>query len=262
MISVRGIKKSFGGVEVLRGISFDVAKGKTTVLLGRSGSGKSTMLRCLNLLEHWDGGEIIAGGRKLGGETVNGRWRRWNSREEARARQRIGMVFQQFNLFPHLTVLQNVMCGPREILKTGKEEARRLAMGLLDRVGLAEKKDQYPLFLSGGQQQRVAIARALAMKPEVLLLDEITSALDPELVGEVLEVVAALKREGFTMVCVTHEIHFARDIADEVIFMEEGRVVEQGDPREVLARPSSDQLKRFLTRFHAQGVMAGNTARE
>ncbi|NYT37276.1 amino acid ABC transporter ATP-binding protein [Allopusillimonas soli] len=261
MISVRNITKSFGGVEVLQGLSFDVPRGKTAVLLGRSGSGKSTMLRCLNLLEHWDSGEIEVDGRSLGGERLaDGKWRRWSSREQAQARQHIGMVFQQFNLFPHMTVLQNVMCGPRKILKKGVEESRTIAMNLLEQVGLADKKDQYPVFLSGGQQQRVAIARALAMRPQVLLLDEITSALDPELVGEVLEVVRDLKREGLTMVCVTHEMHFAHDVADEVIFLEGGRVVEQGDPREVLVRPSTEQLKRFLARFHAQGVMAGKEA--
>ncbi|MBO9354351.1 ATP-binding cassette domain-containing protein [Bordetella petrii] len=257
MISIRNVFKSFDAVEVLRGLSFDVPKGKTAVLLGRSGSGKSTMLRCLNLLEHWDRGEIEIAGRPLGGERLpDGRWRRWNNREEADARQRIGMVFQQFNLFPHMTVLQNVMCGPRKILGKSDAYARKLALDLLDQVGLEEKKSQYPVFLSGGQQQRVAIARALAMNPEVLLLDEITSALDPELVGEVLEVVRDLKQRGLTMVCVTHEMQFARDVADQVIFMEAGCVVEQGDPRQVLASPATEQLRKFLARFRAHGAVA------
>ncbi len=257
MISVQNICKSFGDNQVLRDLSFNVQKGETAVLLGRSGSGKSTMLRCMNLLEHWDSGEIRVDGEVLGRKPQpNGGWRQWTGREEAQARQRIGMVFQQFNLFPHMTVLQNVMCGPKRILKLGTDESREIAMNLLSQVGLAEKKDQFPAFLSGGQQQRVAIARTLAMKPSVLLLDEITSALDPELVGEVLEVVQDLKRRGMTMVCVTHEISFAQDVADQVIFMEEGRVVEQGDPATVLAHPSTDRLKKFLTRFHTGGAIA------
>ena len=252
MISVRNLSKSFGPNAVLKNLSFEVEKGKTAVLLGKSGSGKSTMLRCLNLLEHWDGGEIEIDGAPLGRtEKPDGRWRRWTTREEAEARQRIGMVFQQFNLFPHMTVLQNVMCGPKRVLGRDAAAARRLALDLLEQVGLAEKQGAYPAFLSGGQQQRVAIARALAMRPSVLLLDEITSALDPELVGEVLEVVRDLKQRGLTMVCVTHEIHFARDVADHVIFMEEGQVVEEGPPDEILARPGTDRLRKFLSRFHA-----------
>jgi polar amino acid transport system ATP-binding protein len=253
MISVRNLSKSFGANAVLKDISFDVAKGKTAVLLGKSGSGKSTMLRCLNLLEHWDSGHVEIAGAALGRtRQAGGDWRRWNAREEAGARQRIGMVFQQFNLFPHMTVLQNVMCGPKRIL--GKDEAtsKKIALALLDQVGLAQKQGAYPAFLSGGQQQRVAIARALAMEPTVLLLDEITSALDPELVGEVLEVVRDLKRRGLTMVCVTHEIHFAEDVADQVIFMEDGLVVEEGPPESILANPGTERLRKFLTRFHAQ----------
>ena len=254
MISVQNICKSFGDNQVLRDLSFNVQKGQTAVLLGRSGSGKSTMLRCMNMLEHWDSGEIRIDGKVLGHRQLpDGKSVAWTEREQARARQRIGMVFQQFNLFPHMTVLQNVMCGPRKILKLGVDESRTIAMDLLKQVGLADKKDQFPAFLSGGQQQRVAIARTLAMKPDVLLLDEITSALDPELVGEVLEVVLDLKRRGMTMVCVTHEISFAHDVADQVIFMEEGRVVEQGDPATVLARPATERLKKFLSRFHSTG---------
>ena len=254
MISVRNLSKSFGTHAVLKNLSFEVPEGKTAVLLGRSGSGKSTMLRCLNLLEHWDGGDVEIAGQPLGRSVdATGKSRRWNTREEAEARQRIGMVFQQFNLFPHMTVLQNVMCGPRKILGQDEAASRKLALELLDQVGLLEKQAAYPAFLSGGQQQRVAIARALAMRPSVLLLDEITSALDPELVGEVLEVVRDLKRRGLTMVCVTHEIHFAQDVADHVIFMEEGQVVEEGAPESILRHPSTDRLRRFLTRFHARG---------
>ena len=254
MISVRNLSKSFGANAVLKDISFDVAKGKTAVLLGKSGSGKSTMLRCLNMLEHWDSGHVEIDGAALGRTRPpgGGDWRRWNPREEAQARQRIGMVFQQFNLFPHMTVLQNVMCGPKRILGKDDAASKKIALALLDQVGLVEKQAAYPAFLSGGQQQRVAIARALAMEPTVLLLDEITSALDPELVGEVLEVVRDLKRRGLTMVCVTHEIHFAEDVADQVIFMEEGLVVEEGPPESILANPRTERLRKFLTRFHAQ----------
>jgi polar amino acid transport system ATP-binding protein len=261
MISVRNLSKSFGTNAVLKDLSFDVPEGKTAVLLGRSGSGKSTMLRCLNLLEHWDGGEIEIAGAPLG-KTVNaaGQSRRWNAKEEAAARQRIGMVFQQFNLFPHMTVLQNVMCGPRRILGQDEASSRKLALELLEQVGLSEKQGAYPAFLSGGQQQRVAIARALAMRPSVLLLDEITSALDPELVGEVLEVVRDLKQRGLTMVCVTHEIHFAQDVADHVIFMEEGQVVEEGPPEAILRDPKTERLRKFLSRFHARSGIAASPA--
>ncbi len=255
MISVRNLSKSFGTNAVLKDLSFDVAQGQTAVLLGKSGSGKSTMLRCLNLLEHWDSGDIRIDGAALGRtQQPGGEWRRWNTREEAEARQRIGMVFQQFNLFPHMTVLQNVMCGPKRILGKDEATARKIALELLDQVGLAEKQSAYPAFLSGGQQQRVAIARALAMQPTVLLLDEITSALDPELVGEVLEVVRDLKKRGLTMVCVTHEIHFAQDVADQVIFMEEGLVVEEGPPASILANPRTERMRKFLARYHAQSA--------
>ncbi|MCW5237557.1 amino acid ABC transporter ATP-binding protein [Verminephrobacter eiseniae] len=253
MISVQSLSKSFGTHMVLKELSFEVAQGKTAVLLGKSGSGKSTMLRCLNLLEHWDGGNIEIAGLPLGRACKpDGQWRRWNTREEAEARQRIGMVFQQFNLFPHMTVLQNVMCGPKRILGQDETTARKLALELLDQVGLVQKQSAYPSFLSGGQQQRVAIARALAMRPSVLLLDEITSALDPELVGEVLEVVRDLKQRGLTMVCVTHEIHFAQDVADHVIFMEDGQLVEEGRPDVILAQPNTERLRKFLSRFHAR----------
>lgn len=257
MISVRNLSKAFGSNLVLKNLSFEVEKGETAVLLGRSGSGKSTMLRCLNLLEHWDGGAIDVDGRPLGQAVgSDGQFRNWSAREEAEARRRIGMVFQQFNLFPHMTVLQNVMCGPRHILGQDRTSSRKLAMDLLDQVGLAEKQSAYPAFLSGGQQQRVAIARALAMNPSVLLLDEVTSALDPELVGEVLEVIRDLKRRGLTMVCVTHEIDFAQDVADHVLFMEDGQLVEEGPPNAILHAPTTDRFQKFLTRFHSRAHAA------
>jgi polar amino acid transport system ATP-binding protein len=251
MITVQRLSKSFGHLEVLKDLSFDVPNGTTSVLLGRSGSGKSTMLRCINLLEHWHAGEIFIDGQRLGKDTLpGGAVRAWSTRQEAALRRRVGMVFQQFNLFPHMTVLQNVMVGPERLQRIGSTESKALALALLEQVGLSDKRDQYPAFLSGGQQQRVAIARALAMKPDILLLDEVTSALDPELVGEVLEVIVDLKRRGLTMVCVTHEMHFAEDVADEVIFMESGVVVERGTPRQVLHNPQTGQMQKFLSRFH------------
>jgi len=253
MISVQNLSKAFGSNLVLNDLSFEVPNGQTAVLLGKSGSGKSTMLRCLNLLEHWNGGRIEIDGKLLGATIdCDGRSRKWNAREEAEARRRIGMVFQQFNLFPHMTVLQNVMCGPRRILRQDETSSKKLAMDLLEQVGLASKRDDYPAFLSGGQQQRVAIARALAMRPSVLLLDEVTSALDPELVGEVLEVIRNLKRSGLTMVCVTHEIHFAQDVADHIVFMEDGQLVEEGPPEAVLVTPRTERLQKFLARFHSR----------
>jgi polar amino acid transport system ATP-binding protein len=250
MISVRQISKSFGALDVLKGMSFDVRKGTTSVLLGRSGSGKSTMLRCLNLLEYWHSGTIEIDGKVIEAAGADARPKGWRTRDEIALRRRVGMVFQQFNLFPHLTALQNVLVGPLRLLKMSRSESQDLALSLLAEVGLAEKRDVYPAFLSGGQQQRVAIARALAMRPDVLLLDEVTSALDPELVGEVLEVIIGLKARGLTMVCVTHEMHFAGDVADEVLFMEAGSVVERGTPLQVLQDPQTAQMQRFLSRFH------------
>lgn len=250
MISVRQVEKSFEALNVLKNMSFDVQKGTTSVLLGRSGSGKSTMLRCLNLLEYWESGSIAIDGKVIVGIGGDKRPKGWRAGDETALRRRVGMVFQQFNLFPHLTVLENVLVGPLRLLKMGRSESHDLALSLLDDVGLAEKRGVYPTFLSGGQQQRVAIARALAMRPHVLLLDEVTSALDPELVGEVLEVIIRLKARGLTMVCVTHEMHFAADVADEVLFMEAGTVVERGAPAQVLHDPQTAQMRRFLSRFH------------
>ena len=251
MISVQNLSKSFGPNMVLKNLSFEVERGKTAVLLGKSGSGKSTMLRCLNLLEHWDEGQIEIDGKPLGrSKTAAGQWKRWNTKEEAEARQRIGMVFQQFNLFPHMTVLQNVMCGPKRILGQDEASSRKLALQLLDQVGLGAKKDAYPAFLSGGQQQRVAIARALAMRPTVLLLDEITSALDPELVGEVLRVVESLAEEGMTLLMVTHEMSFARKVSDRLVFMHAGKIHEIGPPDQLFGSPQTPELKQFLSSIH------------
>lgn len=258
MISARHVSKSFGALNVLKDMSFDVRKGTTSVLLGRSGSGKSTMLRCLNLLEYWQSGSIEIDGKVIEAAGTDGRPKGWRKQDETLLRRRVGMVFQQFNLFPHLTALQNVLVGPLRLLKMSKGESQDLALSLLAEVGLEEKRDVYPAFLSGGQQQRVAIARALAMRPHVLLLDEVTSALDPELVGEVLEVIISLKARGLTMVCVTHEMHFAEDVADEVIFMEGGSVVERGGPDQILHDPQTAQLRRFLSRFHrSRGASQG-----
>ncbi len=249
MIEVRDLRKSYGVMEVLKGVSFSVDKGEVVVVLGPSGSGKSTMLRCINHLEDYQGGEIRIDGVTVGYSTgARGR----NAHSEtvnARLREEVGLVFQSFNLFPHRTAIENVMMGPVHVRGVAKQEARTLARALLDKVGLAEKADQYPAKLSGGQQQRVAIARALAMQPKVMLFDEVTSALDPELVGEVLRVIRQLAQEGMTMVIVTHEIHFARDVADRIIFMDDGVIVEQGVPERILSNASAERLRLFLRRY-------------
>jgi polar amino acid transport system ATP-binding protein len=250
MIEIRDLTKSFGALPVLHGVGFDVAKGEVLVVLGPSGSGKSTLLRCINLLEDYQDGEIKVDGELVGYRADRGGRRIPRSEaENARLRQNVGMVFQSFNLFPHRTALQNVMMGPLHVRNMGKPEAKELAAALLDKVGLADKAGAFPATLSGGQQQRVAIARALAMQPKVMLLDEVTSSLDPELVGEVLLVVRKLAEEGMTMIIVTHEIHFARDVADRIMFMDRGAVVEQGTPERMLGEPSSDRLKLFLRRY-------------
>ena len=249
MIEITDLRKSFGANEVLKGVSFAVERGEVVVVLGPSGSGKSTLLRCINLLEDWQVGDI-----RIDGETVGyfdgGRPRRaWPEARAAKVREQVGLVFQSFNLFPHRTALANVMMGPLHVRRMAKARARELAAGLLEKVGLADKADQYPATLSGGQQQRVAIARALAMQPKVMLFDEVTSALDPELVGEVLIVMRRLAEEGMTMIIVTHEIPFARDVSDRIIFMDGGAIVEQGPPAQVLAAPASARLKLFLRRY-------------
>jgi polar amino acid transport system ATP-binding protein len=250
IIQINKLGKSFGRVEVLRDISVTVRDKEAIALIGPSGSGKTTLLRCINLLEEFQSGEILFDGRPIGYRSIPGAGRkRLPERDIARMRQSIGMAFQSFNLFPHMTVLENVMAAPVRIKGVPKPEAEALGVTLLRRVGLAQKLQSYPRQLSGGQQQRVAIARALAMQPKVMLFDEVTSALDPELVGEVLAVMRELADEGMTMVIVTHEMHFARDVADRVVFMADGAVVEVGPPEQLLRDPQSDRLQAFLRRY-------------
>ncbi len=248
LVRARNVHKSFGANHVLKGIDLDVGAGEVVVVLGPSGSGKSTLLRCINQLEKMDRGSIEIGEEQIGFELRGGRLVALPARAVARQRSRIGMVFQQFNLYPHLTVLQNIVEAPVGIHGRPRAEAEAEAMDLLARVGLPEKAQAYPRQLSGGQQQRVAIARALAIRPRLILFDEPTSALDPELVGEVLETMRDLAGRGLTMIVVTHEIGFAREAADRVIFMDEGRIVEEGPPEEILARPRQPRTRAFLAR--------------
>ncbi|WP_102959389.1 amino acid ABC transporter ATP-binding protein [Mangrovicella endophytica] len=251
LLAIEGLTKSFGKVEVLRSVDLGVAKGEVVTVIGPSGSGKTTLLRCVNFLETYDSGSIRIDGREVGYKDAGGRVRR-GERELAGIRADTGMVFQSFNLFPHLTAAENVMLGLRKVRGKSKAEARAAAEHWLSRVGLGHKADSLPGELSGGQQQRVGIARAVAMEPKILLLDEITSALDPELVGEVLEVVRSLAAEGMTMLMVTHEIAFARDASHRIVFMADGKVAAAGPPSEVLAAASHNQrLGAFLARFRA-----------
>jgi polar amino acid transport system ATP-binding protein len=245
-LEARRLCKQFGGNEVLRDVSVTVAPGATVSILGPSGSGKSTMLRCLNWLETPDRGEVLLRGERIG-RRADGK--PMSDRELARARTRMGMVFQGFNLWPHFTVLQNVIEGPTQVLGLDRAEAVARGEALLGKVGLAEKRREYPHALSGGQKQRVAIARALAMRPEVLLFDEPTSALDPELVGEVLAVMRDLAAEGMTMVVVTHEMGFAREVCEEVVFMDNGQVVERAAPEDFFTTPGTERARRFLARY-------------
>jgi len=246
MVRLEEIHKRFGDLEVLKGVNLDVAKGEVVCILGPSGSGKSTLLRCVNLLEPPERGEIFLEGHDIckgpGSGTGEASW------ELDFVRQRVGMVFQQFNLFPHKTVLENVTLAPRQVLGKSRAEAESKAKALLERVGLGDKFGQYPERLSGGQQQRVAIARALAMEPHVMLFDEVTSALDPELVKEVLDTMRELAGEGMTMLVVTHEMGFAREVGDQVVFMDGGVIVEQGRPADVLDNPREERTKKFLGR--------------
>ena len=237
MIEIKGLCKSFGADEVLKGIDLSIDEKEVVVIIGPSGSGKSTLLRCINHLEEPTAGEVIVDGITLSSEAnIN------------KVREEVGMVFQRFNLFPHMTVLENIMLAPMKVKHAVRAEAEKTARELLARVGLAEKADAYPDNLSGGQQQRVAIARALAMHPKVMLFDEPTSALDPEMVGEVLDVMRALAREGMTMVIVTREMGFAREVGDRLLFVDEGRIVESGVPREVFEHPKEERTRSFLSK--------------
>ena len=245
-VSVKNVSKQFDNVEVLRDINLTVEKGTVVSILGSSGSGKSTLLRCMNWLEQPDRGEIRISGQRLGIDEQNGR--AMSHRQLSKIRERVGMVFQSFNLWPHLTVQQNVSEALLHVKGMKRDEAKAIAMQQLEKVGMVHKADVYPITLSGGQKQRVAIARSLAMSPEVILFDEPTSALDPELVNEVLGVMKALAAEGYTMVVVTHEIGFAREVADQVVFMVDGRIVEQGSSDEVLNHPQHPRTRQFLSR--------------
>src|SRR5690606_4546851 len=247
MVSAEGVTKSFGNIEVLKGIDIEVARGQVVCLIGPSGSGKSTFLRCINNLETINSGWLSVDGELVGFRQEGNNLVELSEKEVAARRAQIGMVFQHFNLFANKTAIKNVMEGPVAVRRMNRADARRLAEGLLDKVGLKHKADAYPSELSGGQQQRVAIARAMAMEPKLLLFDEPTSALDPELVGEVLEVMRELARGGMTMVVVTHEIAFARDVADVIVFMDGGMVVEAGPPEQILNAPKSVRLREFLS---------------
>jgi polar amino acid transport system ATP-binding protein len=244
MLRLENVHKRFGKLEVLRGINLDIARGEVVCMLGPSGSGKSTLLRCVNLLEPPEEGEIYLEGRDICKGPGSGHGE--SGWQLDFVRQRVGIVFQQFNLFPQKTALENVTLAPEKVLKRSRDDARAKGTALLERVGLADKLDEYPDRLSGGQQQRVAIARALAMDPHVMLFDEVTSALDPELVKEVLDVLRKLAAEGMTMLVVTHEMGFARDVGDKVVFMDDGVIVEQGPPAQVLDNPHEERTKKFL----------------
>jgi polar amino acid transport system ATP-binding protein len=248
-LELRGVRKSFGRNEVLRGIDLEVEEHEVVCLIGASGSGKSTLLRCVNLTEPIDAGRIVVEGKEI---TVRGV-------DVNRVRRRIGLVFQSYNLFPHMTVLRNVTLAPRRVLGRSRGDAEAHALELLRRFGLAEKARDYPDRLSGGQQQRVAIVRALAMEPDLMLLDEVTSALDPELVAEVLEVIRELADGGMTMVIATHEMGFAREIADRVCFLEEGVILEQGPPHQIFSEPREPRTRQFLQRIVAAGRMESST---
>jgi len=248
MVKAEGVHKRFGRLEVLKGVSLEVAPGEVMVLLGPSGSGKSTFLRCINHLEKIDAGRLSVDGELVGYREVGGKLHELRDAEVVRKRAEIGMVFQHFNLFPHMTALENVTCAPMYVKRVPRDRARAQATELLERVGLSDKLGVYPVQLSGGQQQRLAIARALAMEPKLMLFDEPTSALDPELVDEVLQAMQQLARDGMTMIVVTHEMGFARGVADSVVFMDAGLVVESGKPAEVLSSPREERTRAFLSK--------------
>jgi ABC-type polar amino acid transport system ATPase subunit len=254
ILRIADLHKRFGSLEVLRGVSLDVAQGEVVTLIGSSGSGKTTLLRCINALEEYQQGRIYLDDTLLGYRETQGRLVRLAESHLARQRADVGMVFQSFNLFPHITALDNVALGLVHVRRRPRDEARRTAASWLDRVGLADKMNAYPFQLSGGQQQRVAIARAVAMEPKLLLFDEVTSALDPELVGEVLSVMRDLARSGQTMLVVSHEMMFVREVADRVVFMDGGVVAEAGPPDRLLHHPATERLRAFLGRF--RGVFA------
>jgi polar amino acid transport system ATP-binding protein len=248
IVQAQGIHKRFGRLEVLKGIDFEVAEGEVACLIGPSGSGKSTLLRCINHLEKINAGRLFVNGHLVGYHQRGGKLYELHDREIAMQRKDIGMVFQRFNLFPHMTALENVIEAPVQVRREAKAKARERGRELLARVGLADKEKSYPSQLSGGQQQRVAIARALAMQPKLMLFDEPTSALDPELVGDVLGVMRQLAADGMTMIVVTHEMQFAREVADKVLFMDEGVVVEEGPPDQVISEPRHERTRGFLAR--------------
>ena len=246
LLRIVDLHKNFGTLEVLTGISIEVAKGEKLSIIGPSGSGKTTLLRCINYLEKPTAGHIYIDDVLIGEKEANGKYVHLSDRELAKERAEIGFVFQRFNLFPHLTALDNVAVAPRRVLGLEKRDAEEHAMAMLEKVGLAHKAEEYPERLSGGQQQRVAIARVLAMQPKLMLFDEATSALDPELIGEVLKVIRELADEGRTMIMVTHEINFAEEISDRVIFMDEGNIVEEGPPKEIFSNPAHERTRVFL----------------
>jgi polar amino acid transport system ATP-binding protein len=248
MVRAEAVHKHFGKLHVLKGIDFEVEPKQVIVIIGPSGSGKTTFIRCINHLEKIDGGRLWVDGQLVGYQQRGDKLYELHDKDVARKRAEIGMVFQRFNLFPHMTAVENVMVGPVEVKGESKATARQRAQKLLDRVGLAQKAENYPAQLSGGQQQRVAIARALAMQPKLMLFDEPTSALDPELVGEVLDVMRELATEGMTMIVVTHEIGFAREVGDALVFMDEGLILESGHPRDVITTPQHERTQQFLSK--------------
>jgi polar amino acid transport system ATP-binding protein len=259
MVRIEAVHKRYGNLEVLKGINLHVQPGEVVCIIGASGSGKTTLLRCINFLETYESGRIYVDDELVGYRERDGRLIPAREKDIARVRAETAMVFQQFNLFPHMTAAANVAFGPIKVRGIAKEDAQRKARELLARVGLSDKADVYPSQLSGGQQQRVAIARALAMEPKVMLFDEVTSALDPELVGEVLAVMENLAAShGVTMIVVTHEMMFAREAADRVVFMDDGVIVEEGHPDDVIGNPRSDRLRAFLRRFHTAGPRSGD----
>ena len=248
MVDVRDVHKLFGDLHVLKGVDLTVQRGEVCVLLGPSGSGKSTLIRCINELEQINAGRLYVDGELMGLREVNGKLHRLSDKEIAAQRAKVGMVFQRFNLFPHMTALGNVVEAQRQVLRRTKADAEARAREELTKVGLADRMDHYPAQLSGGQQQRVAIARALAMDPQLMLFDEPTSALDPELVGEVLNVMKALADSGMTMIVVTHEVGFAREVADQVVFMDDGAIVERGTPAQVIDNPQNPRTQDFFAK--------------